>query len=174
MHTHTPVLSRSSPCLLFSSPIMWPSFCIVTADETFGVTCLFRFDFLHTTFEQLPLNTRFTNTSLKGTNMCHTDWMILNDWMIIYACKVRLHHWIRINFFFNFSNQLILLISILNQEIIICTGDDYELYNMYCFVWGGGGLPIYLQEITLTVLTSWILFTILVHKHCESFFCSLF
>lgn len=42
----------------------------MTADETFGATCLFRFDFPPITFEQLLLNTRFTNISFKDTNKC--------------------------------------------------------------------------------------------------------
>lgn len=88
-HTRVRLLSLPSPCLLFSSPIVWPSFCVVTADETFGITCLFRFDFLFIRLEQLPLNTHFTNTSFKGTNMRVTHAHTLYCWINWFFFKLR-------------------------------------------------------------------------------------
>lgn len=73
----TPTHTRAHVCCLFPPHVSF-SLCrlcdppFVTADETFGITCLFRFDFLFIRLEQLPLNTHFTNTSFKGTNMCVT------------------------------------------------------------------------------------------------------
>lgn len=151
------------PHITFStSPIVRLSFCIVTADETFGVTCLFRFDFLPITFEQLPLNTRFTNTSFKGTNMCvaQSGWHQCMCAYTDYIAESRCIYFLLIDC----TNTYIS-----SRKLLLYGLEDYEL--LFCFVFLNF-LPMNLQEKTPAVLTSWLLFIILVHKHYESFFCS--
>lgn len=63
--------------------IVWPSFRVVTADETFGATCLFRFDFLP---EHLS-----SCLSIHGSQTSHprAQISVSPDWMILtYKQKV--------------------------------------------------------------------------------------
>lgn len=87
-----------------------PLLALLTADETFGVTCLFRFDFPLPQHLSSCLSIHASQTHHSRAQICESHRLDDNN-----LCKLRIQGLSRFSFFFLFFYKLIVLINTSDQ-----------------------------------------------------------